>query len=148
MTMHRRGQRTGFTLIEMLVVLTILMLLAGIVSVNVMKHQARARRDAAVIQIRQLQSAVRTFQLEQGRLPTMEQGLDALVRRPDREPVPENYPADGYLDSRRVPKDPWQRDFVYAVPGPDGAAFEILSYGADGEPGGTGDAADISSADL
>jgi len=146
--MHRRGQRTGFTLIEMLVVLTILMLLAGIVSVNVMKHQARARRDAAVIQIRQLQSAVRTFQLEQGRLPTMEQGLDALVRRPDREPVPENYPADGYLDSRRVPKDPWQRDFVYAVPGPDGAAFEILSYGADGEPGGTGDAADISSADL
>jgi general secretion pathway protein G len=78
----------------------------------------------------------------------MEQGLDALVRRPDRAPVPENYPADGYLDSRRVPKDPWQRDFVYAVPGPDGAAFEILSYGADGEPGGTGDAADISSADL
>ena len=146
--MHRRGQRTGFTLIEMLVVLTILMLLAGIVSVNVMKHQARARRDAATIQIRQLQSAVRTFQLEQGRLPTMEQGLDALVRRPDRAPVPENYPADGYLDSRRVPKDPWQRDFVYAVPGPDGAAFEILSYGADGEPGGTGDAADISSADL
>jgi len=145
----RDGRRAaGFTLIEVLVVLVILMSLAGIVSVNVVRHQSEARVKTARIQLRQLQQAVRQYQIEQNALPTTEQGLDALVRRPARPPVPANYPDEGYLDSRRLPIDPWGRPYLYVQPGRDGLAFEILTYGRDGEPGGDGDAADLSTADL
>lgn len=149
----RRTQTTirrhrGFTLIEVLVVLAILMGLATIVTVNVVGRQRKARVDTAKIQISELHNAVMHYQIEQGRLPTMEQGLEALVRRPTIPPIPENYPPEGYLSRRQVPRDPWDHEYVYVVPGRDGAPFEIVSYGADGRPGGTGDAADISSADL
>lgn len=149
----RRGARTrraaaGFTLIEVLVAVFIGVLLAGIVSINVVRHLSESRVKTARIQVRQLKSAVQLYQAEQGRVPTTEQGLDALVARPARAPVPANYPAEGYLESRRVPPDPWGNAYAYVVPGPDGQPFEILSYGSDGEPGGDGDAADISSADL
>jgi general secretion pathway protein G len=132
----------------MLVVLVIIMSLVGIVSVNVVRFQAKARVDAARIQLKQLQAAVRLYQTEQGRLPTEEQGLEALVQKPATPLVPERYPDDGYLESRRVPRDPWGRAYVYAVPGREGAAFEILCYGSDGEPGGKGDAGDLSTADF
>jgi len=62
--------------------------------------------------------------------------------------MPENYPEEGYLGSRNLPRDPWKNDYVYLVPGSDGEPYEILSYGADGEPGGEGEQADISSLDL
>ncbi len=149
---HRHGARrrasAGFTLIEVLVVLAILMGLATLVTVNVIGQQRKARVDTAKLQIRELQNALSHYQIEQGRYPTMEQGLEALVRKPAVPPAPETYPPEGYLSSRKLPRDPWGREFVYAVPGRDGLPYEILSYGADGRPGGTGDAADISSADL
>jgi general secretion pathway protein G len=146
--MDNRREKNGFTLTELLVVLTIIMLLTGLVGVNVVRHQREARVSAAKIQVKLLAQAVRQYQVEQGAPPTREQGLEALVRRPTRAPVPERYPPEGYLDSREVPLDPWGRPYEYIVPGRDGVAFEVVSFGRDGEPGGEGDAADISSMDL
>jgi general secretion pathway protein G len=135
-------------LIEVLVAIFIGVLLAGIVTVNVVRYVAESRVKAARIQIRELKGAVEQYMAEQGRPPSMEQGLEALVRAPSIPPVPRKYPEGGYLSSRRLPRDPWGREYVYIVPGADGQPFEIISYGSDGEPGGEGDAADISSADL
>jgi general secretion pathway protein G len=145
MRYRKDNPRGGFTLVEMLVVLVIIMSLAGVVTVNVIRYQARARVDSTKLQLKQLHQAVRLYQSEQGRIPTMEQGLEALVSRPTRPPVPERYPPGGYLDTRQMPRDGWGNEFIYLVPGSDGAEFEIVSYGSDGEPGGTGDDADLSS---
>jgi general secretion pathway protein G len=139
--------RGGFTLLEILVVIMIITILASIVSVNVLRKPGEARVSAAKMQVKQLQTAVQLYRTEQGRIPTQEQGLEALVSKPTIEPVPQRYPEDGYLDSRKLPADPWKNDFVYLVPGRRGEPFEIISYGGDGEPGGDGEAADLSSAD-
>lgn len=140
-------RRAGFTLIEILVVLIIIMTLAGIVTVNVIRHQSESRVKAAQLQIRQFEDALRIYRIEQGRYPTQAQGLEALVRRSTREPIPQNYPEDGYLARNFVPLDPWGNEYIYVSPGRGGEPYEIISYGSDGEPGGTGEAADISSAD-
>lgn len=143
-----KEKKNGFTLIEILIVLVILMSIAGLVGVNVMHHQRESKIKTARIQIAQLRAALQIYYTEQGRLPTMAQGLQALVEKPDRPPVPERYPEFGYLDKRAVPLDPWNNDYIYIVPGRKGEMFEVISYGSDGEPGGTGDAADISSSDA
>ena len=144
---HRDSQ-SGFTLIEILVVIIIITILASIVSVNVLRKPGEARASAAKLQIKQLQTAVQLYRTEQGRVPTQEQGLEALVSKPVTDPMQPQYPAEGYLESRKLPKDPWNNDFIYLVPGRGGEAFEIISYGSDGEPGGEGDAADLSSSGL
>ena len=138
----------GFTLIEVLVVLVIVMGLAGIVTVNVVRHQAEARVQTAQLQIGQLEQALQAFYLDHGRYPTQAQGLQALVQRPTIAPIPEHFPEGGYLARRRIPLDPWGNPYIYLIPGRRGEPFELISYGSDGEPGGTGHAAEISSADL
>ena len=138
----------GFTLIEILVVVLIITILAGIVGVNILHKPGEARVSAARMQVQQLKTAVQLYRAEQGRLPTQEQGLESLVTRPTREPVPQNYPEGGYLDSRKVPLDPWNHDYIYLAPGQRGEPFEIISYGDDGEPGGDGESADLTSSDL
>ncbi len=138
----------GFTLIEILVVLVIIMSLAGIVGVNVIRHQAESRVKSAILQIGQLESALQTYFVEQGRYPTQTQGLEALVRRPTMDPVPPKYPEGGYLAKTRLPLDPWGNPYVYLAPGRNREAYEIITYGSDGEPGGDGHAADISSSNL
>lgn len=140
--------RRGFTLVEILVVIVIITILAGIVTVSIVRKPGEARVAAAKMQLRQLQTALQVYRTEQGRLPTQAQGLEALVQRPVTEPIPPNYPAEGYLESRQLPRDPWNNPFVYLVPGRAGEAYEILSYGSDGEPGGDGDAADLSTSAL
>jgi general secretion pathway protein G len=137
----------GFTLLEILVVIMIITILASIVSVNVLRKPGEARVSAARMQIKQLQTAVQLYRTEQGRIPTQEQGLEALVAKPATDPIPQRYPEEGYLDSRKLPVDPWKNDYVYLAPGRAGESFEIISYGSDGEPAGDGDAADLSSAD-
>jgi len=140
-------RRAGFTLIEILVVIVIITILASIVTVNVFRKPGEARVAAARMQMKQLQTALQVYRTEQGRLPTQEQGLRALVRRPTREPIPQRYPAGGYLDSPNVPNDPWGEPYVYLVPGRNGEPFELISYGSDREPGGEDEAADISTSD-
>lgn len=142
-----RTPRAAFTLIELLVVIAIITILAGVVTVNIVRKPGEARVAAARLQIKQLQTALQMYRTEQGRYPTQEQSLQALVQKPDREPVPRSYPAEGYLESSRVPLDPWGNEFIYLAPGRKGELYEILSYGSDREPGGEDDAADLSSSD-
>jgi general secretion pathway protein G len=143
-----RDSKSGFTLIEILVVIIIITILASIVSVNVLRKPGEARVSAAKLQIKQLQTAVQLFKTEQGRAPTQAQGLEALVSKPTSDPVPQQYPTDGYLESRKMPKDPWNHDYIYLIPGRAVEVFEVISYGSDGEPGGEGEAADLSSSEL
>ena len=141
------GSRSGFTLLEILVVVLIITILATIVGLNVAREPGKARAAAAKAQIGTFRTALQLYRMNHGQIPTQAQGLSALCVRPTLAPVPENYPADGYLETRTVPLDPWGRDFAYLVPGTRGEAFEVISYGADGQPGGEDDAADISSSD-
>ncbi|HMO50965.1 MAG TPA: type II secretion system major pseudopilin GspG [Kiritimatiellia bacterium] len=147
---HSRGHvlRGGFTLIEVLVVLAIISILAGIVTLNIVNRPSEAKVAAAKTQLRALKSGVNMYRTDNGMPPTLAQGLAALITKPTLPPIPPNYPVEGYLDTRVLPKDPWKNDFIYLVPGRRGEAFEIISYGSDGQPGGEGDAADLSSSDL
>ena len=140
--------REGFTLIEVLVVIIIITLLSSIVAVNLFDKPGEARQSTSRLQIKNLQTAVQLYRTRHGQVPTMEQGLAALVAQPTRPPVPQNYPADGYLDNRELPLDPWGNEYIYLAPGRSGEAFEIISYGSDGEPGGDSEAADLSSSSL
>ena len=142
---HSSARRAGFTLVEILVVIAIISLLAGVVLLNIAPQIGMGSQAAAKAQIQVLSSAATTYRMAHGRYPTQPQGLDALVRKPTQEPIPENYPDGGYLSGRTVPLDPWKRAYLYLIPGRQNEPFEILSYGADGEPGGTGAEADVSS---
>ena len=141
-------RNAGFTLIELLVVVAIITILATVVGVNVAKRPGQARAAAAHSQVANFRTAIQLYKMDSALIPSQGQGLAALCQKPTRQPVPTRYPADGYLESRNLPADPWGNEYVYMVPGPDGAAYEIVSYGADGEPGGEGEAADISSAGM
>ena len=137
--------RAGFTLVEILVVIAIISLLAGVVLLNIAPQLGMGKQAAAKAQIQVFSSAIDTYHMGTGRYPTQAQGLEALVRKPTQEPVPENYPESGYLNGRTIPPDPWKHPYIYLIPGRQNEPFEVLSYGADGEPGGDGANADISS---
>ena len=138
-------KRTGFTMIEMLVVVVILGLLATLVVPKVVGQGEEAKRTATMVQIKEIEQALDMFKLDNGFYPSTEQGLRALKEKPSIGRVPQNYPAKGYLDT--VPKDPWGRDYVYICPGEHGD-FDLISLGADREEGGEGVNADIKSWDL
>lgn len=128
----------GFTLIELLVVLVILGLLMSVVGPRVMKYVGGAKGDTARMQVQELASALDMYHLEVGRYPSNDVGLRALVERPsgvDRWNGP-------YLRKSSIPKDPWGNDYIYRAPGQHGP-FDLYSNGADGQPGGEGEDADI-----
>ncbi len=137
----RRALR-GFTLVELLVVLAILGLLAGLVGPQVMKFLDSSKTKTAALQIEELAATLDLYRLELGRYPTTAEGLEALVRDPGNISG-WNGP---YLRRGQVPKDPWGNDYVYRAPGQHGP-FDIISYGADGQEGGEGDNRDITSWD-
>jgi len=141
----RKKRENGFTLIEIMVVVMIIGMLAAVVGVQLFNRLEKAKRKACVVQIRQLQSALANYRLDNNRFPTTEQGLQALVEKPTSEPSPKNYPPGGYLDSKSVPLDPWGNPYVYYSPGINGEEYTIESYGADGVDGGEGQNADIES---
>jgi len=130
----------GFTLIEIMVVIVILGILAGLVVPRLTDKPERARVVKAKLQIESLVTALKEFKLDNGFYPSTEQGLEALVDKPSIGRTPRSYPPDGYLD--KVPKDPWGNAYIYISPGEHGD-FDLLSLGADGEEGGEGFDADI-----
>jgi len=135
----RRSQR-GFTLVEILVVITIIGLIMALVGPRVINYLGEAKVKAAKIQIESFGSALDLFYLDAGRYPTTSEGLRVLVERPGNTAL-WNGP---YIKGNTVPNDPWGKPYVYRSPGQYGA-YDILSYGADGQEGGTGAAADITS---
>mgnify|MGYP001773205138 FL=1 len=136
-TSHRHG---GFTLVELLVVLAILGLLAGLVGPKVMKFLDSSKSKTARLQIEDLSSTLDLYRLELGRYPTENEGLKALVENPGSMP---NWNGP-YLKKSEVPKDPWGFDYQYRFPGEHGS-YDIWSLGADNREGGEGDNADVKS---
>lgn len=135
----------GFTLIEIMVVVIILGLLAGLVLPRILGQEDKARLESAKVQIRALEGALDAYKLDNGFYPTSDQGLGALIRKPDAGRIPARWRDGGYLKPARIPKDPWDKEFVYLSPGSEGRDYEIISYGPDNEPGGEGNNADIES---
>jgi general secretion pathway protein G len=134
----------GFTLIEIIVVITIMAIMAALIVPRVVGRTDDARVAAAHQDIATLLNALKLYRLDNGRYPTMEQGLRALVEKPTVEPIPPNWKAGGYLDSPTVRKDPWGNDYQYLNPGLHGEV-DLWSLGRDGQAGGEGPDADIGS---
>ncbi|NVK44513.1 MAG: type II secretion system major pseudopilin GspG [Oceanospirillaceae bacterium] len=136
---HNRQQ--GFTLLEIMVVIVILGMLVALVAPNVLQNQDKAMVEKARADIALLEQALDMYKLDNYRYPSTDQGLEALVKRPEIAPLPERYNSNGYI--KRLPADPWGNAYQYLQPGQTGA-FDIYSLGADGTLGGDGLAADIS----
>ncbi len=141
--MKEKGEkRNGFTLIEMIVVMIILAVIAGLVGPRLFKNVARAKRSAAKAQIELLGIALDNYRLDNDMYPTTQQGLQALVTEPTSPPVPPNW--DGPYLKKEVPVDPWGREYYYESPGtynPDG--YDLYSLGRDGLEGGDDEDADV-----
>ena len=133
-------KQRGFTLIELMVVLVIIGVLAALIVPNVMNRADDARVTAARVDINNLVQALKLYRLDNQRYPTAAQGLQALVVKPTTEPVPPNWKP--YLD--KLPNDPWGRPYQLLNPGLKGE-IDVLSLGADGQPGGEGNNADVGS---
>ncbi|MEI7762382.1 MAG: type II secretion system protein GspG [Comamonadaceae bacterium] len=138
-TLRRRIQ-DGFTLIELMVVLLIIGVLAALIVPNVLDRADDARVTAAKTDVNNLMQALKLYRLDNQRYPTAEQGLAALLTKPAAAPVPPNWKS--YLDL--LPNDPWGKPYVYLNPGVKGEV-DVMSLGADGQPGGEGKNADIGS---
>jgi len=134
----------GFTFIEVLVVLIILALIAGIVGTQLLGEAEKAKVDSTKIQIKSLESAMNLYRLHNSGYPTTEQGLEALLKKPELGMIPQNWQGP-YINANRIPQDGWKRPFVYVS---DGRDYTIISLGANGQEGGTELDADITSKDL
>jgi len=138
--LRRANNEDGYTLIEILVVITIIGLIMGLVGPRVLNYLTESKAKAAKIQIESFASALDLFFLDTGRYPTSSEGLSALVQRPGAI-ASWNGP---YVKGGVIPNDPWGHPYVYRSPGQHGT-YDLISYGADGQEGGTGTAADITS---
>lgn len=136
----RRKREGGFTLVEMLVVITIIALIMSLVGPRVLNFLGESKVKAARIQIQSIETALDLYALDTGHFPSSSEGLDALMQRPGGV-TSWNGP---YLKGNAVPNDPWGRPYIYRSPGEHGS-YDIVSYGADGKEGGTGATADINS---
>lgn len=139
-----KGQR-GFSLIELMIVIVILGLLASMLVPKIMDRPNEARVTKCKMDMKALDSALKLYKLDTGRYPTTEQGLQALITKPETRPVPRNYRKGGYLDATTAPVDPWGYEYIYRSPGEDDRPYELISLGADGMEGGEDYDADIKS---
>jgi general secretion pathway protein G len=137
---HMRRRQAGFTLIEIMVVMVIIGLLMALVGPNLIGRSEKAKTQAAAMQIERLGTVLDTFRLDTGRYPTSQEGLNALVQRPMGM---ERW--DGPYLTKGIPKDPWDRPYVYRSPGDGGRPYDIYSLGADGAPGGQDNNRDVTS---
>lgn len=140
----KKSEEKGFTLIELMVVIVILGVLAGLIVPRIMGRPDEARLAKARIQIESLETALKLYKLDNGKYPSTEQGLQALVEMPVTEPPLKHWREGGYLEKNKVPLDPWDNEFVYLSPGAHGD-FDLSSLGADGEEGGEGKNRDVNS---
>jgi general secretion pathway protein G len=144
-TSKSKRKQTGFTLIEVMVVIVILGILSALVVPNVLHKAADARVAAAKSDLAAIGQALDMYKLDNSTYPTTDQGLEALVTKPSGNPEPRNWNPSGYL--KKLPEDPWRRPYLYTSPA-QGAPYEIRSLGADGRDGGEGEDQDLSSLDL
>jgi len=133
------GQRSAFTLMELMIVIIILGLLAALVMPNLTGKSEEAKQKLVCIQMKNISQALKMFKVDNGRYPTTEEGLEALMKNPSPDDLP-NYSKSGYLEDGSMPKDPWGHPFVYIEE--DGKP-EIISLGADGKEGGSEENKDI-----
>jgi len=130
--------KKGFSLIEIMIVIIILGLLAGLVLPNLLGQGEQAKRKIVCIQMKSIKDALKNFKLQNGMYPTTEEGIKALLSNPDEEKY-KSYPDGGFLDEKE-PRDPWKNPYIYTN---DEGTIEILSLGADGKEGGSAEASDI-----
>lgn len=135
-----KSQR-GFTLLEMIVVLVIIGLLAGLVGPSLFRQADRAKVQTAETQVKMIRGALHAYRLDMGRFPATSEGLQGLMKAPS-DTKQSQFWRGPYLDGE-VPLDPWNRDYYYTLQGGSTEGFALYSYGADGEPGGEGFDADI-----
>ena len=141
------GNDMGFTLIELMVVIVILGILAGLIIPRIMGRPEEAKQLKAKMQIEALETALKLYKLDNGAYPDTEQGLQALIEKPETGNIPKKWKDGGYLDKGKLPKDPWGNEFVYLSPGINGE-YDLISYGADGVQDGDGKNLDINSWDI
>ena len=143
--MRLNKSQSGFTLIEVMVVIAIIGGILAMVATNIIGSADDARIKTTKNQIKLVEGALDMYKLHNFRYPTTEQGLEALIQRPTSAPEPKNYQSGGYLKGGKLPTDSWDGEFMYFM---DKGKYEIISLGSDGSEGGEGDAADISSQEL
>jgi general secretion pathway protein G len=142
---HAVQNQRGFTLIEIMVVVVILGILAAIVVPRLLDRPDEAKITKAKVDIKSIEEALGLFKLDNGFFPSTEQGLKALVTKPEVGQIPAKFPAGGYL--KKAPLDPWGKPYAYLSPGAHGD-YDLISFGADGEPGGEGKNADINNWEI
>lgn len=136
--------KKGFTLIELLVVIVILGILSAIIAPRIIGRTDEAKVAEAKLQIKNFETALKLYKLDNGAYPSAEQGLEALAAKPTAGVIPQNWREGGYLEKKKIPKDPWRNPYVYVSPGLH-EDFDIISFGSDGASGGEGFAKDIES---
>lgn len=132
--LSRLGQ-AGMTLVEIMVVVAIIGLILGVVGVNVFERFEKAKMETAATQIKALEGALAQYRRDNGSYPSTEQGLRALIEKPNIGKVPKYFPKSGYLRERNIPTDPWNNEYQYRSPGVYGNDFEIWSVGPDEDEG-------------
>jgi len=148
MNMNRKRLNVhGFTLIELMVVIVILGILAGLIIPRIMGRPEEARRMKARVQMESIETALKLYKLDNGIYPSTEQGLQALTEAPTVGELPRQWRKGGYLEKGKVPKDPWGHEYVYLSPGLHDD-FDLVSYGADGQPGGEDQNKDVNSWEI
>jgi general secretion pathway protein G len=145
MAKYRKKDKKGFTMVELMAVIIILGFLAAMVVTNFMGQTDKARVITTKANLKKLHSSVIQFKMDTGQYPTEEEGLDSLIEPPTDL---EGYEPGGYLETTEVPLDAWSNEFAYQRYPESGKPFVIISYGADGEPGGEGYDADLYSTDA
>lgn len=140
----QNGYKKGFSIVELMVVVIILGLLASVVVPNLIGKSDDAKKQLVVVQMKQLEEALKLFRLDMGRYPTTEEGFQVLVKKPEGEEY-DNYSSSGYLGSNNIPKDPWNNPYIYIG---EGSGVEIISLGADGKEGGDDENKDIKLSEI
>ena len=143
----KRPLQGGFTLIEIMVVIVILGILASIIAPRLMGRTDEAKIVKAKVDIKMLETALDLYKMDNGVYPDTEQGLAALVEKPETGTIPKKWREGGYLKKGKVPLDPWENEYVYLSPGVN-SDYDIISYGTDGVPEGDGINADINNWEI